>query len=55
MSENSQEREFHWSLQVQESFGTIFLGAVCILLIISLWKSEERYKALVLELLSRRQ
>jgi hypothetical protein len=41
-------------MHIQESFGTIFLGVLCVMLIISLWKSEERNKTLMMELLVRR-
>jgi hypothetical protein len=52
--ENIQEDRVYWKLHVQESLGTIFLGIVCIMLLVSLWKSEERNKTLMYELMGRR-
>jgi hypothetical protein len=54
MSDSNEKERIHWNMHIQESFGTVFLGIVCIMLVVFLMKSEERNKALVLELLKSR-
>jgi hypothetical protein len=54
MSDNKTPEHFEWRLHIQESIGTLFLGILCIMLVIFWKKSEERNKSLMLELMNRR-
>jgi hypothetical protein len=54
MSDNKTPEHFEWKMHIQESIGTLFLGILCIMLIIFWKKSEERNKSLMLELMNRR-
>jgi hypothetical protein len=50
---DKEQKGFYWKLHVQESIGTLFLGILCIMLLVSLMKSEERSRALMNELMRR--
>jgi hypothetical protein len=54
MSENKMSRHFEWKMHIQESIGTLFLGILCIMLVIFWKNSEERSRSLMLELMNRR-
>jgi hypothetical protein len=50
---DKEQKGFYWKMHIQESIGTFFLGILCIMLLVSLMKSEERSRTLMSELMRR--
>lgn len=53
-SPSGQVPEERVKVHVQESIGTMLLGIVCIMLAVFYWRSEERHRAFMREMLERR-